>query len=103
MEPGRHQRLFPAVTAAQRRRVELGRGKSDAPAASAKQVLRDSRAGIGVREAALAWFLSPIIGPAPAALLAVTSRLWISVGEAVLVAGGLLALRKRDGGMATGT
>lgn len=60
-------------------------------------------AGIGVREAALAWFLSPLIGPAPAALLAVTSRLWISVGEAVLVAGGLLALRQRNGPTATGT
>lgn len=59
-------------------------------------------AGIGVREAALAWFLSPIIGPAPAALLAVTSRLWISAGEAVLVAGGLLALRNRNGRTATG-
>lgn len=60
-------------------------------------------AGIGVREAALAWFLSPIIGPAPAALLAVTSRLWISVGEAVLVAGGLLVLRNGNRRMATGT
>lgn len=59
-------------------------------------------AGIGVREAALAWFLSPIIGPAPAALLAVMSRLWISAGEAVLVAGGLLALRNRNGRRAAG-
>ena len=57
-------------------------------------------AGIGVREAALAWYLAPIVGPAPAALLALASRLWISIGEAVLVGGGLLALRKRGDGVA---
>lgn len=56
-------------------------------------------AGIGVREAALAWYLAPIVGPAPAALLALASRLWISIGEAVLVGGGLLALRKRGDGV----
>ena len=58
-------------------------------------------AGIGVREAALAWYLAPVIGPAPAALLAVASRLWISTGEAVLVGGGLLALRRRGDGVPT--
>ncbi|MCX7042936.1 MAG: hypothetical protein NT117_09740, partial [Gammaproteobacteria bacterium] len=53
-------------------------------------------AGIGVREAALAWYLGPIIGPAPAALLAVAARIWISIGEAALIGGGLLALRGRN-------
>ena len=51
-------------------------------------------AGIGVREAAMAWYLSPIIGPAPAALLAVAARIWISMGEAALVGGGLFMLRE---------
>lgn len=50
-------------------------------------------AGIGVREAALVWYLSPIIGLAPAALLAVAARIWISLGEAALVGSGLLMLR----------
>ena len=50
-------------------------------------------AGLGVREAALAWFLAPWIGPAPALLLAVLARLWISLGEAIVIAGGLLWLR----------
>lgn len=54
-------------------------------------------AGLGVREAALAWFLAPWIGAAPALLLAVLARLWISLGEALMIAGGLLWLRK-DGG-----
>jgi uncharacterized membrane protein YbhN (UPF0104 family) len=50
-------------------------------------------AGLGVREAALAWFLAPWLGPAPALLLAVLARLWISLGEATVIAGGLLWLR----------
>ena len=51
-------------------------------------------AGIGVREAALVWYLAPVIGPAPAALLAVAARVWISVGEASLVAAGMFALHQ---------
>jgi hypothetical protein len=50
-------------------------------------------AGLGVREAALAWFLAPWLGAAPALLLAVLARLWISMGEATVIAGGLLWLR----------
>lgn len=55
-------------------------------------------AGIGVREAALVWYLAPVIGPGPAALLAVAARVWISVGEACLVAAGMLALHKSANG-----
>lgn len=51
-------------------------------------------AGIGVREAALVWYLAPVIGPAPAALLAVAARVWISLGEAGLVAAGMLVLHR---------
>lgn len=50
-------------------------------------------AGLGVREAALAWFMATWIGAAPALLLAVLARLWISVGEAVVIGSGLLWLR----------
>ena len=52
-------------------------------------------AGLGVREAALAWFLAPWLGAAPALLLAVLARLWISLGEAVVIASGLWWLRTR--------
>ena len=55
-------------------------------------------AGIGVREVALAWYLAPYVGPAPAALLAVSARVWISLGEAGLVGMGLLMLRKPTSG-----
>ena len=50
-------------------------------------------AGIGVREAALAWYLSPVLGIGPATLLAVVARIWISLGEAILVMLGLFLLR----------
>jgi hypothetical protein len=50
-------------------------------------------AGIGVREAALAWYLAPVLGVGPATLLAVAARVWISLGEAALVALGLGLLR----------
>ena len=50
-------------------------------------------AGLGVREAALAWFLAPWLGPAPALLLAVLARLWISLGEATVIVIGLWWLR----------
>ncbi len=53
-------------------------------------------AGLGVRDAALAWFLAPWLGAAPALLLAVLARLWISVGEAGLIAAGWLWLRAHD-------
>ena len=53
-------------------------------------------AGIGVREAALAWYLSAYIGPGPAALLAVASRVWLTFGEACLIAAGLLLMRGED-------
>ena len=56
-------------------------------------------AGIGVREAALVWYLAPVIGPAPAALLAVAARVWISVGEAALVAAGMLVLNRSARGV----
>ena len=61
-------------------------------------------AGLGVREAALAWFLAPWMGAAPALLLAVLARLWISLGEAVVIAAGLWWLRARGdtGGKARG-
>lgn len=55
-------------------------------------------AGIGVREAALVWYLAPVIGPAPAALLAVAARVWISVGEASLIAAGMLVLHQSNDG-----
>jgi hypothetical protein len=51
-------------------------------------------AGIGVREAALAWILAPAIGPGPALMLAVLARAWISLGEAALVVAGLLWLQR---------
>lgn len=50
-------------------------------------------AGIGVREAALAWYLAPMLGVGPATLLAVAARIWISLGEAGLVALGVFLLR----------
>ena len=50
-------------------------------------------AGIGVREAALAWYLSPVLGIGPATLLAVVARIWISLAEAILVVFGLFLLR----------
>lgn len=50
-------------------------------------------AGIGVREAALAWYLAPLLGLGPATLLAVAARVWISLGEAALVGLGLFLLR----------
>ena len=51
-------------------------------------------AGIGVREAALAWFLAPVIGAAPALMLAILARAWISIGEAVVIAAGLAWLQR---------
>ena len=51
-------------------------------------------AGIGVREAAIAWFLAPAIGAPPALLLAVLARAWISVGEAFVVGAGLAWLQR---------
>ena len=51
-------------------------------------------AGIGVREAAIAWFLSPAIGIDSALMLAVLARAWISAGELVLVVGGLAWLQR---------
>lgn len=51
-------------------------------------------AGIGVREAAIAWFLAPLIGAGPALALAVLARAWISLGEALMVAAGMLWLRR---------
>jgi glycosyltransferase 2 family protein len=51
-------------------------------------------AGIGVREAAIAWILAPVIGAGPALLLAVLARAWISLGEAVLVIVGLAWLQR---------
>jgi uncharacterized membrane protein YbhN (UPF0104 family) len=51
-------------------------------------------AGIGVREAAIAWFLAPAIGGDAALMLAVLARAWISVGELVLILGGLAWLQR---------
>ena len=51
-------------------------------------------AGIGVREAAMAWFLAPVIGAAPALMVAVLARAWISLGEALVVAAGLAWLQR---------
>jgi hypothetical protein len=45
--------------------------------------------GLGVREAALVALLSPIVGPAPALLLAIGSRLWLVALE-ILTALGVL-------------
>ena len=53
-------------------------------------------AGIGVREAALVWYLSPFIGPGPAALLAIAARVWLTVGELFLVALGLWLMRNKS-------
>ena len=55
-------------------------------------------AGLGVREAALAWYLSPWIGAGPAMLLALLARAWISLGEALLVLAGSLWLQRRKVG-----
>lgn len=50
-------------------------------------------AGLGVREAALAWYLLPWIGPGPAAMLAIAARVWLTVGDLLLVSVGLWMLR----------
>ncbi len=53
-------------------------------------------AGLGVREAALAWVLSGAVSPPDAMLLAVVSRVWLTLGEAMIVAlaGALLLYRQ---------
>jgi hypothetical protein len=50
-------------------------------------------AGIGVREAALAWFLAGVLAPAPAALLAIAARLLLTLAEALAMLAGLWRLR----------
>lgn len=51
-------------------------------------------AGIGVREAAIAWFLAPVLGMDAAMMLAVMARVWISLGELGVVALGLFWLQR---------
>ena len=46
--------------------------------------------GVGVREAVLVLFLTPILGPAEAAALSIIARLWWMLGEAGSAAVGLL-------------
>ena len=58
-------------------------------------------AGIGVREAALAWFLAPALGAGPALMVAVLARAWISLGEAACIGAGLAWLRKPRAGAPT--
>ncbi len=38
-------------------------------------------AGLGIREAGLYWYFQPLLGPAPAALLAVVSRIWLTSAD----------------------
>lgn len=57
-------------------------------------------AGIGVREAALAWYLAPYIGPGPAALFAIAARLWLTLGDLMLVSLGLWLMRRETRGCA---
>lgn len=58
-------------------------------------------AGIGVREAAIAWFLAPVIGTEAALMLAVMARAWITLGEVVVIAAGLAWLQRRPRAVAT--
>jgi uncharacterized membrane protein YbhN (UPF0104 family) len=53
-------------------------------------------AGLGVREAALAWVLSATVSPPDAMFLAVVSRVWLTLGEVMIVApaGALLWYRQ---------
>ena len=51
-------------------------------------------AGIGAREGAIAWFLAPTVGMESALMLAVMARLWITVGELMVVATGLAWLQR---------
>ena len=53
--------------------------------------------GIGVREAALAWYLAPYIGPGPAALFAIAARLWLTVGDLLLISMGMWLMRRETG------
>jgi hypothetical protein len=48
-------------------------------------------AGLGVREAGLYWFFAPVLGPGPAALVAVASRIWLIAVDCILVALGVSA------------
>ena len=41
--------------------------------------------GLGVREAAITILLTPVLGPAPAAGLALLSRLWVTVSELIAI------------------
>ena len=50
-------------------------------------------AGIGVREAALAWYLTAWLPAGSAALLAIAARLCLSLAEAIAIAFGLMLLR----------
>ena len=50
-------------------------------------------AGIGVREAALAWYLAAWMPAGSAALLAIAARLCLSLAEAIAIAAGLLLMR----------
>lgn len=50
-------------------------------------------AGIGVREAALAWFLAGALAPGPAALLAIAARLLLTLAELLAMLAGLWRLR----------
>lgn len=50
-------------------------------------------AGIGVREAALAWYLSAWLAPGPAALLALAARVVLTLAEFAAIAFGLWQLR----------
>jgi len=54
--------------------------------------------GLGVREGAIAFLLTPMVGPGPAAGLALLSRLWITVTELIAL---VPAIRwgRRDGAM----
>lgn len=51
-------------------------------------------AGIGVREAALAWYLSAWMAAGPAAMVAIAARLCLSLAEFAAIAIGLLLLRR---------
>lgn len=53
--------------------------------------------GIGVREAALAWYLAPYIGPGPAALFAIAARLWLTLGDLLLIGLGMWLLQREAG------
>jgi hypothetical protein len=74
----------------------LAAGPAFAAAYVAGYVAIFAPAGIGIREASLVVFLSPVLAPEPAAALAVVARLWTTAVEVIPAAA--LALGELRGG-----